>query len=86
MDYNEVVNLLHAGLKSIVKSELSLGNKISEVSTAWGGQEALLIVMAFPFKKTYTETGVIYHELNDPHYWKAEYRYDISKQILACRF
>lgn len=80
---NELLESLHPGLKFILDSELSLGNKIAEVSTDW---IPLFIILNFPFKKRYEVEGVEFEEINDPHYWKAQYDVLDLKQCLACRF
>jgi hypothetical protein len=86
MNKHQALASLHPTLKNILESELALGNKIAEVSTGWGGPDAILVILELPFKKSYSAKDVTYHEVNDPHYWKAEYHHAALKQSVACKF
>lgn len=80
------VELLAAPLKKILDAELALGNSIQEVSD-WPPKCHLLVVLKRPFSRSYElERHVEFAELNDRHYWKAEYRYREGVQCLACGF
>ena len=82
-----VINALQPDLKEILESELRLGNRISEISTGWWSQESVLIILVQPFKKIYVLTeNIEFLNVDDPHYWKAEYHCKSLLQVLACRF
>ena len=86
MTFNEIIELLHPELRKIVEHELNLGNKIFEISSGWGGPTSILVILEFPFKKSYAITNIEHLEVNDPHYWKSEYHYAALKQSIACKF
>lgn len=73
-------------LQAILMSELSRGNSILSVGD-WPPDCHLFVMLARPFKKKYaTVADVEYDAVNDPHYWKAEYRYRNGLECLACGF
>jgi hypothetical protein len=79
------INLVQP-LKSILDAELAAGNTIAEVAD-WPPKCSLLIILRRPFHQRYAETAdVEYADINDRHYWKAEYRYKGGQQCLACGF
>lgn len=82
------VGLLHPSLQSILAKEVSLGNEVVESAVDWPQPGSIFIVLAQPFKSRIGElpNDVTYRELNDPHYWRAEYVQRQVKHILACRF
>jgi hypothetical protein len=73
-------------LQRLLDAELAYGNTVVEV-THWLPKCELLIILALPFHQSYLLlSDVTFVEINDPHYWKSEYRYNEGKQVLACRF
>jgi len=73
-------------LKTILDKELENGNEIVETSNGWPNENSIIAFLKRPFILTYKSEPVEYRELNDPHYWKAEY-YDKNKNhLLVCRF
>lgn len=73
-------------LQVILDAELAAGNYIAEVS-AWPPKCSLLVILGRKFRtKPILTADVTLHEINDPHYWKAEYRYLGGVQSLACKF
>ena len=73
-------------LQSILEAELSAGNEISE-DTCWPPICERLVILRYPFKAKHAPSeNVEYVEINDSHYWKAEYRYRGGRQTLACKF
>ena len=73
-------------LQSILMSELARGNSILSVGD-WPPKCRLLVNLARPFRKKYAlAADVEYEAINDPHYWKAEYRYKGGLECLACGF
>jgi hypothetical protein len=73
-------------LQTILEAELAAGNRIVEV-TAWPPKCGLLVVLAKSFLTPPTlHDDVSFHQIDDTHYWNAEYRYCGGVQVLACRF
>ena len=73
-------------LQSILDAELARGNKVIEVAD-WPPKCHLLVILALPFQRSYLPLeDVEYQDVNDTHYWKAEYRYRGGLQCLACKF
>jgi hypothetical protein len=90
MQEKEHINELSLPLKEILKKELNSGNRVIETSKSeWSnGKNILMIFLAAPFatKYDFDPDVLVYNELNDPHYWKAEY-YDIKNNcVLACSY
>ena len=73
-------------LREILNNELALGNEITETAQGWPQSESIIIFLAQPFKAEYALENTEYREINDPHYWKAEYEDKLTKHLLACRF
>ena len=72
-------------LQSILDAELARGNEIAEI-TDWPPVCHLLVILRKPFHDSYSLPDVEYEQINDSHYWQAEYRFMGGKQTLACRF
>ncbi|WP_280151985.1 hypothetical protein [Piscinibacter sp. XHJ-5] len=73
-------------LQAILEAELAAGNEVAEVSS-WPPKCSLLVILRHPFNSKHTAAaGVEFAEINDSHYWKAEYRYNGGAQVLACGF
>lgn len=75
-------------LTKILTQEIKLGNKIFETSKGWPDEDSIIIFLDKPFKKAYdfTTENIEFRNVDDPHYWKAEY-FDISaNHTLACKF
>lgn len=59
------------------------GNVIAEVSS-WPPKCRLLVILEQRFKAKETiPAEVTFHELNSPHYWRAEYRYESGTEVLV---
>jgi hypothetical protein len=72
-------------LQRLLDAELQAGNRIVEVSS-WPPKCKLLVILEHRFRNVETvSSGVTFHELHGPHYWRAEYRYDDGAEVLACR-
>ena len=80
---------LNNELEKILYSELKAGNGIREISVGgFGDEKHLYIFLNKPFIEKiikYTK-NTKYIEINDPHYWKAEYTDIKNKQTIACSF
>ncbi|WP_417763871.1 hypothetical protein [Shewanella sp.] len=70
-----------AVLNEILAAELGHNNEIAE-NTQWLPQCEKLIILAYKFSRAYD--GASYRELNDNHYWFAEYI--DGNECLACKF
>lgn len=86
-EYN--LNKLSNELEIILYDELKAGNTIKEISVGgFEDKEHLFIFLNKPFiEKVIKDTeNIKYLEINDPHYWKAEYTDLKNKQTIACPF
>jgi hypothetical protein len=75
-------------LRAILDAELAAGNMISEASRGAGKPNAVYVALRRPFltQQPYLPRGVAYREINDPHWWKAEYEHAATGYLLVCRF
>ena len=74
-------------LRFLLDAELSAGNKVVETSTGWPKPMSVFVMLAEPFKAKLAKLpgGIIYNDVNDPHWWKADYFHEASGHALACR-
>ena len=79
---------LNGELRKILEREIAAGNGVVETYAGWPKQESIFVMLAKPFLVEHQKLpqGVVFRELNDPHYWKAEFVFEPSEHILACRF
>lgn len=72
----------------ILENEIKSGNKIVETYRGWPNTESIFISLKKPFiiKINNLPPKIIYREINDSHYWKAEYFHEESTHILVCGF
>jgi hypothetical protein len=83
---NQTIQGLAAPLQSILDAELACGNTVAEVAN-WPPKCELLVILRRPFHRTYLPLpDVEFAEINDIHYWKSEYQYKESRQVIACKF
>lgn len=82
----ERIKGLHPSLRTILNEEIRRGNKISETSAGWPTEHSLLVILKKPFHKKYKVDETEFRDINDPHYWKAEYVVSHAEHVLACRF
>jgi hypothetical protein len=74
-------------LKSILNNEIKLGNKILWTEKDWPYKNGIAILLNHQFSHRYhLFPGIEYEEINNPHYWKAQYFDSSTKHILACNF
>jgi hypothetical protein len=82
-------NHFRSALQSILQAELARGNRIRSAGP-WPPTCRLLVLLDRPFRRRYAlAPGVGFENLNDPHYWKAEYRAEVEPGVwecLACGF
>lgn len=90
MDTDESVNLekLSPALLKILERELSYGNRISETTQGWPRASSIVVLLEYEFLTPVARNlkGVVYREVNDPQYWKAEYFDPAYDHTLACAF
>ena len=72
-------------LNDILEAELAAGNPIVE-NSAWPPQCKKLIILGNKFRRRYQDHNLTFAEINDPHYWLAEYRTKDGSEVLACKF
>jgi RimJ/RimL family protein N-acetyltransferase len=77
---------LHPALRAILQAEISAGNEIAETGRAWPDADSVFVRLRQPFRTRPSPlpAGVQYTELNDPHWWKAEFSTRSPRHILAC--
>lgn len=65
---------LHPALRAILAAELAAGNEVAETGQGWPDPDSVFVRLRRPFSALPQPLpdGVRYHELNDPHWWKAE--------------
>ncbi|QHT71244.1 GNAT family N-acetyltransferase [Rhodocytophaga rosea] len=86
--YGKYLNDLHPDLKPILEAEIAPGNEVSSASVGWPKPDSILVSMKKPFilKHEKYSANVEYNELNDPHYWKAEYATLDPVHLIVCPF
>ena len=79
---------LHPGLREVLNRELRAGNEIREITSGWPKPMSILILLQHTFRTADVPppSGISYSEVNDPHYWLAEFCHQASGQIVACPF
>jgi hypothetical protein len=75
-------------LQALLNAELAAGNAVVEYRTGLYAADAVLVLLAKAFRARPRDlpAGVEYREVNDPHWWKAEYFRTATKHCIACRF
>lgn len=84
-----VLNKLSGKLKKILQAELRAGNTVVKASEGdWPEEGSVFVMLDKPFRTPIQRNspGIAFTNVNDPHYWKAEYHDKAAKQILACGF
>ena len=84
-----LINELSGEMKQILNAEIKAGNEIIETSLGGFSETSnnhIFVFLRYPFKGQYDISGICYREINDPHYWKAEYDDDINHQTIACNY
>lgn len=90
LDYS-LINELSNAMKEILDNELKCGNKIKEI---YKGRftntpdDSIFIFLEYPFKAEIKNDleSVVYRNINDRHYWKAEYNDTVNNQTIVCPF
>jgi hypothetical protein len=87
-----VVNGFVGVLKTILELELKAGNKIAETYESKDSKfpmpNATMIFLKQSFKTPVQKNleNIEFRDINDPHYWKAEYFDKENIQFLCCGF
>lgn len=86
-----LIDKLSIEMKEILEKELEAGNEIVETSQGIftnASTEHIFIFLKYPFKSKIKNNlnGIVYREINDKHYWKAEYTDEKNHQTSACNF
>lgn len=80
-----IVSELCAELTGLLKAERAAGNAV--VETARDYPMAVNVwVRRFRARPGKLPPHVSFHEVDDPHYWLAEYRCKKHRHFLGCRF
>ncbi|WP_035606976.1 hypothetical protein [Haloferula sp. BvORR071] len=77
-----------APLQRFLEAELSAGNCVVDGGALEWGKLRRLVILAGPFvsRAWEREAILIFREINDPHYWKAEVEDSSTGEVVACRF
>jgi hypothetical protein len=74
-------------LTSLLEAELNAGNAIRESGHAPGSDGTLvLLTRSFLAQPQALPPEVTLVPVNDPHWWRAEYRCKLHPHVLACPF
>ena len=75
-------------LRRILLSELEAGNRVVDIGPGMMREDAVVVVLEKPFLSSpvYDSAAVEYADVNDPHWWKAEFSCKLHGHRLACRF
>lgn len=86
-----IIEKLSMNLRIILQAEIAEGNEVCETSS--GGffncsDNHLFVWLKYPFKSPIRNdlAGIVYRNIDDRHYWKAEYDDAENHQTLACKF
>lgn len=82
----EHIDNFSSTLTTILNQEIELGNEIIETSQGWPEQETIIIFLKKPFLGNYKIKNTEYRNVDNPHYWKAEYFHSSTNHVLACKF
>ena len=74
--------------KAILEAELAAGNAIGDCTRGWPEKNSIVIALRKPFRPLCgpLPANLEYREVNDTHWWKAEYATKNPVQLLTCGF
>jgi RimJ/RimL family protein N-acetyltransferase len=83
--HQRALSTLYPALAELLRAELAAGNEIAETGGGWPDPDSVFVRVRYPFRARPDPLpeGVQYLELNDPHWWKAEYNTRSPRHILA---
>jgi hypothetical protein len=76
-------------LREVLEAELAAGNRIQEEWAGnWPLEQCRVILLKMPFQAPIRKdmNSIEFRNVNDPHYWKAEYYDAANNEFLACGF
>jgi RimJ/RimL family protein N-acetyltransferase len=79
---------LSPDLKPILDAELAAGNEIGDCTRGWPEKDSIIVALRKPFRSPTAPlpANVEYREVNDTHWWKAEYAAKKPVHLLTCGF
>ena len=86
MKTQEHIDNFSLTLTKILNHEIELGNEIVETSKGWPSKKTIIIILKKPFIGEYQLENTVFRNIDDPHYWKAEYVDNSTNHVLACKF
>jgi len=85
----QIIQHFHGELRRILDKELGAGNRVAETWHGdWPCSDVWVVSLEYPFKSEVQKNldGIEFRNINDPHYWKAEYYDSVNNLLLVCRF
>jgi hypothetical protein len=75
-------------LRVLLEAEIAAGNRVAETSKGWPLPDSVWVLLSAPFHNTPEQLppGVKLVDVNDPHWWKQEYKHLASGSVLACQY
>jgi hypothetical protein len=75
-------------LRVLLEAEVAAGNQVAETSKGWPLPDSIRVLLNAPFYNSPEQLppGVRLVDVNDPHWWKQEYKHLASGSALACRY
>ncbi len=87
--FPEDIDALTPKLRPLLDAELDAGNVVVETWRGWPSATTVAVALRHPFRCNSRDSlpdAVVYRDVDDPHYWKAEYVHEDSGHMLVCRF
>lgn len=81
-----VVADLCTELRGVLEAELAAGNVVVETSRGWPRSVNVWLGGPFRVLPPKEPDHVLFGEVNDPHYWLAEYECTKHRHLLACTY
>ena len=81
------INCFRGILKEIFKNELFSGNIIQKTWENWSYENVVAVCLSKIFITSINEStkDIIFSNINDNHYWKAQYYDKVNNLLLVCR-
>jgi hypothetical protein len=73
-------------IQRLIDLELAAGNAVECVGPPWGDLHFLVMLRGEFRTSAADHPSLRYSEVNDPHYWKAQFVDEAARQAVACRF
>ena len=77
---------LHPALRSLLDREIAAGNEVRETGRGWPDQDSVFVRLRHAFRAAPSSPpeGVAFREINDPHWWMAEFATEAPRHLLVC--